>query len=244
MRPFVTLESITTPDGRTLALLQRDRDFFIQLGGEELMSTWTTGTEEALARLAAEALDTPQPRVLIGGLGLGFTLRAALDAFPGGARIVVAELFSEVVRWNRTHLAHLQGRALGDPRVQIVERDVWTVIADSAEGTWDAILLDVDNGPHAWCLAANRRLYDEPGTRTIRRALAPGGVLGVWATDPDPVYVKRLQKGGFDASSRAVRSHGKKGLRHHIFFARAVRSRPKEREQAAERRSPATRTRT
>jgi spermidine synthase len=145
-------------------------------------------------------------------------LRAALDVLPANAEVVVAEVFACVIEWNRTYLKDLQQGALEDRRTRIVEADVWWVIFD--RGPWDAILLDVDNGPVAWCLDSNYRLYDKPGLLQIQSALTPQGVLAVWSANPDPRFVKMLRKSGFDARSHAVRARGLKGARHTVFVAR------------------------
>ncbi len=221
MRPFETLDRVTTPEGRELSLHHHDGHYFIHLDGEELMSTWVHGSESALAEMACSDLGSVQrPRVLIGGLGLGFTLRAALDVLPKQAEVVVAELFPRVVEWNRTHLTGL-GRPLEDPRVRIHDGNVVDLLQEGPARRFNAVLLDVDNGPSEWCLNSNRALYDPQGLERIKRSLVPGGVLAVWSAYPDPGFVKSLRKGGFAAESRTVRGHGKKGPRHTIFLGRA-----------------------
>ncbi len=220
MRPFETLASVTTPDGRRLTLHRRDGDFFINLDGDELMSSRAHGSETALAELTCRDLPNVRcPRVLIGGLGLGFTLRAALETLPRTAEVIVAELFPCVVEWHRRYLADL-GKPLEDPRVRVIERDVVDLLGDSSPAPYQVILLDVDNGPSAWCQDSNRRLYDRRGLARIRRSLAPGGVLAVWSAQPDPTFVKRLQQCGFGARTETVRARGRKGSRHTIFLAR------------------------
>lgn len=217
MKAFETLDKFITPDGRALTLHRRDDDYFVYLDGEELMASRAPGSEKALAELACEGL-TGRPRVLIGGLGLGFTLRAALDVLPAGAEVVVAELFSIVIEWNRTHLAHLQGGALTDRRTRIAHNDVWDLVRGG--GPWDAIMLDVDNGPEAWCFDTNHRLYDAPGLLRIQEALAPNGVAAFWSAQPDARFIKTLYKSGFDARSYNVRAREGRGARHTIFIAR------------------------
>ena len=220
MRPFETLDSATTPDGRKLTLHRRDQDLSIYLEGDELMATRAPSSEMALATLALERITSgSHPRILIGGLGLGYTLRAALEVLPPKAQIVVSEVFEIVVKWGRTHLAHIHGSSLDDPRVRIVAKDVHAVIQES-DRPWDAILLDVDNGPNAWCLESNGRLYDRRGLERIRATMSPGGMLAIWSAHQDPVFAKRLRKGGFDVESKMVRAHGEKGARHTIFLAR------------------------
>ena len=217
MKPFETLDQATTPDGQPITLHHRDGGYFILLDGEELMATRAPGSELALAELGCKDLPSTEPRVLIGGLGLGYTLKAALEVVPGKATVVVAELMGAVIEWNRTHLAHLQGGALEDPRAEIREGDVWGQIQQ--HGPWDAILLDVDNGPSAYCLDANGRLYGKKGIEVLRRALLPGGRLAVWSAYSDPAFVRRLEKSGFRAKAHRVRSRGTKGHRHTVFVA-------------------------
>jgi len=220
MRPFETLDRVTTPEGRELSLHHHDGHYFIHFDGEELMSTWVHGSESALAELTCRNLAaTRQPRVLIGGLGLGFTLRAALEVLPRDAEVVVAEVFPTVVEWNRTHLVSL-GRPLEDPRVRIHDGDVVGLLKESPCRHYHAVILDVDNGPSEWCLKSNRALYDRQGLQRIKRSIVAGGVLAVWSAYPDSGFIKNLRKGGFDATSRTVRGHGKKGPRHTIFLGR------------------------
>lgn len=218
MLRYETLDSMTTPEGLDLRLVRHGREIFILLDGGELMSTRRHGSEVALAEVGCRDLPNPKkPRVLIGGLGLGYTLRAALDVLPPGADVCVAEIFPRVVAWNRSFLADLQKGALSDPRTRIVEKDAYEVIG---EGNWDAILLDTDNGPQAWCLEGNRRLYDRRGLERIHGALVPSGMLAIWASNQDPRFVKQLSKAGFDASSQTARAHRGKGERFALFLAR------------------------
>jgi len=218
MRPFETLHSTRTPDGNRLSLHHRDGEYFIHLDGEELMSTRRTGSESALALLACQKLaDRKNPRVLIGGLGFGYTLRAALEVLPTQAEVVVAEIFPAVVEWNREHLEPLHRQTLEDRRVTIRNGNVWELLGD--EQAFDAILLDVDNGPSAWCLSSNSRLYDREGLRRIRESLKPGGVLAVWSADADAAFVKLLGGTGFWARAERVRDHGRKGAHHTVFLA-------------------------
>jgi len=220
VRPFETLDTATTPEGRQLALHRRGTDLFLYLDGEELMSTRVHGSEVALAELAAAELgERRAPRVLIGGLGLGFTLRSALGAFPPAARLEVVELLEAVVRWNRQYTGEL-GAALSDRRVRVWEGDVVERLRGGPAGSWDAILLDVDNGPSAWCVESNGRLYGRRGLAALRDALAPGGVLAVWSAYPDDGFVARLERAGLRARAEAVRGRGRKGPRQTVFLAR------------------------
>lgn len=214
------LGEATTPDGRKLTLYHRHGDFYIDLDNEQLMSTRDHGSEDALARLACEDLAShDSPRVLIGGLGLGFTLRAALEMLPPRAEVVVAEIMPAVVEWNRTHLKEISGAALTDPRVTVEERDVQKLLGQR-ERRYDAIMLDVDNGPDGWCIRSNGRLYDRGGLNDLRDTLKPGGCLAIWSAAPDSAFVKRLHQSGLDGEARTVRSRGHKGPHFTIFLAR------------------------
>ena len=213
------LGETTTPDGRRLTLYHRHGDFYIDLDNEQLMSTRDHGSEDALAEIACSDLPTKKPRVLIGGLGLGFTLRAALKVLPPSAEVVVGEIFSAVIEWNRTFLDELSGEAMDDPRVRIVESDVRDLVGQG-QGPYDAIMLDVDNGPDGWCIKSNGRLYDRGGVNDLRDSLKPGGCLAIWSAAPDNAFVKRLKTAGLDARMDTVRSRGHKGPRFTIFVAR------------------------
>ena len=214
------LASTVTPDGLRMTLFLHAGDYYIEVDGEALMSTRAPGSEKALADIAArETAGNSRPRVLIGGLGLGFTLGEALDVLPAGATVVVAEFFETIVDWNRKFSFESETDRLSDPRVVIEVTDVVDYLRD-VKRPFDAILLDVDNGPDACCLASNRRLYDRPGLLRIQRALRPGGLLAIWAVDGSSVFEKRLAEVGFAASSETVRSRGRRGERHTIFLGR------------------------
>lgn len=216
MIPWVHLDSTRLPDGGELKLARRGAEFSIRLGGAELMNSRLSGSEEALATLAcAKLAGRRAPRVLIGGLGMGFTLRAALGALPDDARVVVAELLPAVVAWARGPMAELFAGSLEDPRVGVETADVADVIG---QGRWDAILLDVDNGPEGLTQAANDRLYGPAGLAAARRALTPGGVLAVWSEKPDAGFAKRLARAGFKVEEARVAAHrGKSGRRHVVW---------------------------
>jgi len=183
-----------------------------------------SASEAALAvRACAELRNRRRPHVLIGGLGMGFTLRAAQAELGSDARITLAELVPEVVAWARGPMADIFGDSLADPRLDIREMDVSALIA-SAVSTYDAILLDVDNGPAGLTRRANDQLYDARGLDAARRALCPGGVLAVWSSGADPRFTQRLRKAGFDAREDAVRAHGEgRRGRHVIWIATAGR---------------------
>jgi len=220
MLPTVKLDSATTPDGRTLDLFRHDDDFFIQLAGTVIMSSRAHASEEELARLACATLgDEPAPRILIGGLGLGYTLAATLRLVPPAAKVVVAELLEPVIRWNRTVLGHLAGNPLQDRRVQVVLGDVADLLAAQPEG-FDAILLDVDNGPEGLTAEANEGLYGVRGLKTCRVALKPGGVLAVWSAFRSPRFTRALQHVGFkvDEVPCRPRSGARGGARSHVVW--------------------------
>ncbi len=195
-------------------------DYYIEVDGQALMSTRAPGSEKALADLAGRELaGKSHPRVLIGGLGLGFTLGAALDVLPHGASVVVVEFFETIVDWNRKFGFGSAADRLADPRVVVEVADVVDYLRHVKQ-PFDAILLDVDNGPDAWCLASNCRLYDRPGLMRIQHALKPGGLLAVWSAVSSSAFEARLADVGFAARSETVRSRGHKGERHTIFLAR------------------------
>ena len=221
MLPWIQLATATAPDGETLRLMRRGDEFSIRLeGGNELMNSRLGGSEEALATLALDRLaGRPAPRLLIGGLGMGFTLRAAQAAAPPEARFIVCEIVSELVGWAGQHMTAVFGDCLSDPRVTVKTADVGAVIRE-APASFDAILLDVDNGPDGLTRPGNDALYREDGLRAAHRALAPGGVLAVWSAANDSSFSKRLSRCGFEVSTRTVRAGAaKRGGRHTIWIA-------------------------
>ena len=219
MKPQHALGKSATPDGGEIVLYERDGAYFIRVNGLELMTSRAHGSEEDLARLTLTKITGKEPRVLVGGLGMGFTLRAVLDVVPMSAKVMVAEILAVVVAWNLAELAHLARSPLEDPRVAVVERDVAEIIA-SGPSAFDAVLLDVDNGPAALTVAKNERLYSSAGLAAIRSCLRPGGVLGVWSADPDRAFERRLAKAGFEVSTETVSARrGAKGPKHSIFVA-------------------------
>lgn len=219
MIPWEILGKERAPEGGELVLYHRNGEYSIRVGGRELMSSRAHGSEEELARAACAGLGRGA-RVLIGGLGLGYTLRAALDALPGSTTVVVAEIVPAVVTWNRGPLADLARRPLEDPRVEVEPHDVGAVLRRTGP-RWDAIMLDVDNGPAALTRKANQALYGDPGLEVAKRALRAGGVLAVWSASPDKSFEKRLAKAGFKAESREVPARGSAGgPMHTLFFGR------------------------
>lgn len=219
MIPWTLLDTAPIPGGEgELRLKRRGAEFSIMLGNIELMNSRLSGSEEALARLSCERIQArSQPCVLIGGLGMGFTLRAALTVLGAKARIVVAELIPAVVAWARGPMAEIFGASLTDPRVSIEEADVGRLIR-SGRSTYDAILLDVDNGPEGLTREANDGLYDIEGLRAARKALRPDGVLAVWSSGPDRNFTSRLRKAGFRVDEVKVRANGGRGGARHVIW--------------------------
>ncbi|MCP4561423.1 MAG: hypothetical protein GY873_09910 [Bosea sp.] len=221
MKPWTQLDAAPIPGGGTLKLMRRGEDeFSITLGHNELMNSRLKGSEEALATLAIERTgQRPGLRFLIGGLGMGFTLRAALAALPKDAEIVVAELIPAVIAWARGPLAAIFASCLDDPRVSMREADVVTAIREG-RSSFDAILLDVDNGPDGLMVEANDRLYDHAGLSHAKAALRPGGVLAVWSAGPDRSFTQRLRQAGFTVEEKTVRARaGAGGAKHMIWLA-------------------------
>lgn len=221
MIPWKTIDRVQLPDsGGELSLHRRGDEFSIRVDGLELMNSLIHESEDALARLACTRIaDRPKPCVLIGGLGMGFTLASALKQLSSRARVVVAELVPEVVAWNREHLASLSGRPLQDERVTVREVDVAQILKKE-RGTYDAVLMDVDNGPKGLTRKGNDWLYSRNGLDASFAALRPAGVLVVWSAAPDEAFIKRLRQSGFEVEEVRVRSKGRHGgTRHTIWIA-------------------------
>jgi spermidine synthase len=221
MIPRELIATAQVPGGDDpLRLIRRGSEYSIMLGANELMNSRLSGSEEAMSTLAAARIaGVAAPRVLIGGLGMGFTLRTALQAFGSDALIEVAELVPEIVDWARGPMAHLHAGTLDDPRVSIHVGDVGGLIRTSA-GRFDAILLDVDNGPDGLSREGNDALYTAQGLQQARAALRPGGVLAVWSSGPDPRFTSRLRKAGFAVEEEIVRARRTGGgARHTIWLA-------------------------
>ncbi|MFT4025856.1 MAG: spermidine synthase [Novosphingobium sp.] len=215
------LGTAQVPGGEELKLYAHDRDFMIVLGRNELMSTRMRGSEEALATMTLQRLSgRPALRLLIGGYGMGFTLRAALANLGPKAQVTVAELVPEIVAWARGPMAAIAGGCLDDPRVLLRMGDVGDAIA-LGDGDYDAILLDVDNGPDGLVRDENNRIYSRTGLQAARRALTPGGVLAIWSAGPDKAFTGRLERAGFAVDEVQVSARGNgKGPKHVIWFAR------------------------
>ncbi len=219
MIPWRLIDTTKVPGGKDeLRLKQRGSEFSIMLGTNELMNSRLSGSEEALAKLSCDKIrGRAKPAILIGGLGMGFTLRAALAELPGDAQVVVAELVPAVIAWARGPMAEVFAGSLDDPRVVLREGDVGAVIRQKPSA-YDAILLDVDNGPEALTRAENDRIYDLGGLRASQRALRPGGVLSVWSSAPDAGFTHRMQAGGFATEEVKVRANGKRGGARHTIW--------------------------
>jgi spermidine synthase len=220
VKPFELLGQTLSPDGTVMKLIRRSDEFIILADDAILMSSRMHGSEEALATFACQRVRTrKQPSVLIGGLGMGFTLRAALDLLPADATVVVAELVPAVVAWNRGPLGPLAGHPLKDKRVRVETGDV-AVTLSSGLGLFDAVLLDVDNGATAFTTSSNAGLYDNRGIAAARAALKMEGVLAVWAAQDDRKFEQRLRHGRFDVQVQRVRGRLKNGgPRHTILLA-------------------------
>lgn len=219
MTPRTLIGTAQVPGGAELRLFQRGRDFMIVLDRNELMSTRMSGSEEALATMTIDRLaGRPAPHLLIGGYGMGFTLRAALARLGPDARASVVEIVPEIIDWARGPMAEFAAGCLDDGRVTLIEDDVADVIARGA-GRYDAILLDVDNGPDGLSRDANDRLYSMRGLDKARAALKPGGVLAIWSAAPDKAFARRLADAGFAVEEVGVRARSNgKGPQHVIWF--------------------------
>lgn len=218
MNPFEVLGQTIAADGTAMKLLRRGDDYSIVWDGAVLMSSRMYGSEKALATLACQRARTlERSSVLIGGLGMGFTLRATLDLLPADATVVVAELVPSVVEWNRGPLGPLAEHPLDDKRVRVEIGDVADTLS-SRPGQFDAVLLDVDNGPAALTSANNGRLYTTHGIAVASAALKAQGVLAVWAVKDDQKFEQRLREGGFEVKVQRVRGHQNRGARHTIFL--------------------------
>ncbi|HEY1125486.1 MAG TPA: spermidine synthase [Sphingobium sp.] len=224
MQPRIFIGSAQVPGGAELMLYQRGGDFMIVLDRNELMSSRMSGSEEALANMTLQRLGSrASPHMLIGGYGMGFTLRAALAALDGAAQVTVAELVPEIIDWARGPMAELAAGCLDDPRVRLVHADVADVIA-AAPGQYDAILLDVDNGPDGLVRQANDRLYSAQGLSASIAALKPGGVLAIWSAGADAAFTRRLAQTGLPVDEVRVRARSNgKGPQHVIWFVQKRR---------------------
>jgi spermidine synthase len=220
MKKWTQVEQTRTPDGATLALFEHDGEYALRVNGRELMSTRKFESEKQIAvRACAPVATKTGARVLIGGLGLGFTLRAALETLGPAGEVVVAELMPEVLAWNQNPAYGLARDALADPRAKVVIADVGEVLRTS-RGAFDAIILDVDNGTTAMTLEADRGLYDLTGLAVAGAALRPGGVLAYWSAGADPRFAKLLERAGFTVEVERAQAHATGGGWHTLYFGR------------------------
>jgi spermidine synthase len=220
VKKWTTLDRALTPDGKTITLEEHDGSYAIRVDGIPLMSTRQHASEEKLAELAcAHARGIRGARVLIGGLGFGFTLKAALGALAADATVVTAEILGAVIAWNRNPALPLAADALADPRVTVLRRDAGEVIRE-ARCSFDSIILDVDNGPAALSTGGNLRLYDFAGLRHAREALRPAGCVAFWSVAPDAAFERLMTQAGFAVEVQRSRSHGSSGRWHTLFLGR------------------------
>lgn len=219
MRPWELIDKAEVPgDGEELKLYRRGEEFSIKAGPVELMNSRVHGSEDALAELGCKRIaERPAARVLIGGLGMGYTLKAALEQLGPQAEVVVAELVPAVVAWNRGPLAALAAHPLDDPRVSVYEGDVAQLIR-SGPAAYDAILLDVDNGPEGLTRKENDAIYSNSGLAAALAALRPAGVFGVWSISPDHAFSQRLRRSGFSVEEIRARAHGRHGGGRHMIW--------------------------
>jgi spermidine synthase len=220
MKPHIKLAEARTPDGGEMQLYQHDHDFSIKINGLELMTSRQHESEQELARLGcAHLAGCKAPCVLIGGLGMGYTLRQALDLLDPEATVVVSELLTDVVNWNREYLGELNGQALEDKRTEIITGDIYQLLSQSID-RFDAILLDVDNGPNAMTDAGNQRLYSPAGIQACRRALRKQGSLAIWSTVPSKAFEQLLMSCGFRVQRYRVKTYpGSKAKQLFIWVA-------------------------
>jgi len=220
VKKWTVVEQVTTPDGSTLSLCVHDADYVIRVNGRELMSTRHSYSEEQLGVVGCESLaGKARARVLIGGLGLGFTLRAALASLGSDAEVLVAELLPEVVTWNQNPAYPLAATALADARTRVYLGDVADIISQS-EARFDALLLDADNQTTAMNTAGNTRLYQAAGLAAVHRALKPGGTAVYWSAGEEPQFAQRFAKSGFDVEVQRVRRHPSTKASHFLIMGR------------------------
>jgi spermidine synthase len=220
VRKWNFIDSALMPDGQTISLSEHDGTYSVRVGGVELMSTRRHASEDRIAELAcAHAAGLRNARVLIGGLGFGFTLKAALAVLAPDASVVVAEIQHAVIAWNRNPEFPLAAKAMADPRVTVLNRDVGAVILESP-GSFDSIILDVDNSPAALCTDGNRRLYEAAGLHSAQAALRPGGCVAFWSAVPDRAFEKLMARAGFQAEVQRCRAHANSGSWHYLFIGR------------------------
>ena len=218
MIPFRNLAEARTPDGSRLTLHEHDGDYFIKLNGRQLMSSTSTTSEIMLAdKGCGHLISEPNPRVLIGGLGLGYSLKRVLEIIGDRGAADVAELIPDVVDWNRQFLARVNGRLLDKSNVEILVGDVFAIIRPS-NGAYDSILLDVDNGPTSFVQSGNKRLYDRRGLKLIHKALKIGGKVAFWSAEAEPQFRETLSRSGFDVEEFPAKAHERAKRYAHMIY--------------------------
>lgn len=239
MKPSRNLAETRTPDGSKFSLHEHDGEFFLRLNGKQLMSTTSTTSELLLAHLPCKGLPRLRDaKVLIGGLGLGFSLQRVLELARPDITVQVAELLPEVVAWNREFLRKVNGKLLDDPRVEVLVEDVFKVIRRAGKAHYDAILLDVDNGPTSFVQPKNSRIYDPQGFSIILRALKPGGKVAFWSAVPEPEFVRKLSRAGFKVEEFPAKAHERAKREAHMIYV-AQREAEPEPESEPEAKRPA-----
>jgi len=230
LKPFRTLAETRTPDGSRFTLHEHDGEYFLKLNGRQLMSTTSTTSELMLAELPCRRLrGRANAAVLIGGLGLGYSLQRVLEIVGPDANVHVAELLPEVVAWNREFLGNVNGKLLDDPRVKVITRDVFDVLLQAPKPSYDAILLDVDNGPTSFVQKKNSRIYGSRGFGLIARSLKPEGEVAFWAACPEPGFIESMKRNGFKASAYPAKAHEHaKRAAHMIYVAEVAPVVPEE----------------
>lgn len=227
MKPYRTLGETRTPNGARFALGEHDGEFFLKLDGKQLMSTTSTVSELLLADLACDFRDhRNEPRILIGGLGLGYSLKRVLEIVGSKATVVVAELLPEVVAWNREFLRHVNGHLLDDKRVEVYTGDVFECIK-AGKNRFDGILLDVDNGPTSFVQPQNSRIYEKSGFASIRQALKSGGLVAFWSAEREPHFQNRFKREGFQVQEVPAKAHERaKRFAHYIYVGEKLAGGP------------------
>ncbi len=219
MKPSVVLAEAILSNNQKLSLRRHDGHYHIRVGGELLMSTTATASEAHMAELAHESFrDELDKNVLIGGFGFGFTLRRVLELVGANVKVQVAELLPQIVEWNRAHLQSVNGLLLDDPRVEVILDDVFAVLSRAKPRTYDAVLLDVDNGPEALVDPRNERIYADPGLKMLSLAMRPGGRAVFWSAGTDGSFLKRLTRAGFRADAVAAKAYPQAQVKTHTLF--------------------------
>lgn len=220
MKPITKLAACHTPEGVLLALIHHDRDYFLMLGGGQLMSTEACSSEQQMAELACAGMPAQKPRVLIGGFGFGFTLKRVIELSPPSAAVEVAELLPEILQWNREFLYEVNGHLMDDPRVAVKLRDVFDLMDGREENRYHAIMLDVDNSPDPLVQKGNARLYARPGLARIRESLHPGGRVVFWSANRDEAFARALRSTFARVECISAKSYPKaKRFTHTLFVA-------------------------